>query len=103
MVDMSEGTTKPGLLSREELANLAAGILDWDGEYDVVSHKENHQGGAFSDWEGIEDTAKDIVRDLQRLLGAAGYQVYAPKVRHCPPDGTPCGDCADLPVEPIPR
>ncbi|GAA4100933.1 hypothetical protein [Actinomadura miaoliensis] len=77
---------------REQLNGLAGDIREWDAERWRISHKENHEGGAFSEWHGSDDRAVAIVRQVQDILGESAR---ARPVKICPP-GDECEDCAAI-------
>ena len=68
---------------------LADDVRSWDAKRDRISHKENHEGGAYDEWHGSDDGAVDIVRKLQALLGPAAE---AAPVRYC----ENCENCRDV-------
>jgi hypothetical protein len=85
------GDTKPGQ-SRTRLAELAGDIRSWDADRQRLSHKENHEGGAFDQWHDSDDWAVTLVRTMQDILGDA---TKATPVKFCPPGGE-CENCAAI-------
>lgn len=77
---------------REQLNEVARDIREWDADRWRISHKENHEGGAFSDWHGSDDQAVEIVRRVQEVLGEPAR---AKPVKICPPDDE-CEDCSAI-------
>jgi hypothetical protein len=77
---------------QERLNELARDIREWDADRWRISHKENHEGGAFSEWHGSDDQAVEIVRRVQHVLGESAR---AKPVKICPPEGE-CEDCSAI-------
>ncbi|WP_329242836.1 hypothetical protein OG417_44825 [Actinoallomurus sp. NBC_01490] len=76
----------------DQLGKLAKDIRAWDADRRRVTHKENHEGGAFSRWHDSDDWAVNILRSVQEILGDAAK---ARPVKICSP-GSECDDCAAI-------
>jgi hypothetical protein len=77
---------------RVRLAALAEEIRQWDADRQRISHVENHEGGAVSQWHGSDDWAVQIVRSAQDILGAPAKAIPAKFCR----SGPECEDCAAI-------
>lgn len=75
---------------QQKLNMIALEMKKWDADRKRISHKEDHEGGAFAEWHASDDWAVSIVRSLQEILGE---QAQSEPMKLCPP-GQECVDCS---------
>ncbi|WP_433229037.1 hypothetical protein [Actinomadura formosensis] len=66
-----------------QLNDLAIEIKRWDEHRQHLSHKENNEGGAYTEWHDSDDWAVEIVRSMQQILGDSA--IATPTTSSLPP------------------
>lgn len=77
---------------QQKLDTIALEVKEWDADRKRISHKEDHEGGAFAEWHASDDWAVSIVRSLQEVLGE---RAMSTPIKLCPP-GQECMACAAI-------